>query len=375
MIKKNKYASINLFDNITFNNKKQQLKSLISLPKKKYINSKYSFNTFIQGPSNEMAYSACYSILKYPGKNFNPLFIFSPPGTGKTHLLQSIYFIINKEKPNTNVFYLSAEQWVNSFIKAIKEKKFESFRKEYRLDCDILLIDDIQFLAGKDASQNEFFHTFNTLHQLEKQIVITSNKYPYEILGLEKKLQTRLSSGLIADIKPPEFETRLKILKQKAKVFNLYLNDEIFNFIATEITNSARELESAIIRLGAFKGINKINSLSIVKEFLSPLLKRKNNLISPKDIYQIVSKYFGLKSHNLTGKSRLKNIVMARQVAMKFCREQLKMSLSEIGKNFGGRNHTTVLSSLRKMEILLPNDIKLQNTITSISNIINNKIY
>lgn len=333
------------------------------------LNSSYSFDAFVQGPSNQMAYTAAMSVADQPGAQFSPLFLFGGVGLGKTHLLHAIGIRAKQQNPTLKVVYLSAERWVNSYIQAIRERRFDSFRNRYRNGCDILLIDDVQFLAGKDASQDEFFHTFNCLHEAKKQIVVTSDKYPHEIEGLEERLQTRLSWGLIADIKPPEMETRIAILQKKALALSVKIPDEVLNYLGANVTNSVRELEGALLRIAACSSILKEPmSLGQAKDILAPMIKRKVVVISWKKICEVVASYYGLKVSDLIGQSRQRQITFARQIAMTLCRGMLSMSQPEIGKAFGGRDHSTVLSSLRKIADLQRSDVSIQTVITKLEN-------
>lgn len=328
------------------------------------LNTSYSFDAYVQGPSNQMGYAAAMSVAEHPGTQFSPLFLFGGVGLGKTHLLHAIGLRAKQMNPTLKVVYLSAEQWVNSYIQAIRERQFDSFRNRYRNSCDILLIDDIQFLAGKDASQDEFFHTFNSLHEAKKQIVVTSDKYPHEISGLEERLQTRLSWGLIADIRPPEIETRIAILHKKAESLSVKLSDEVLNFLAANVTNSVRELEGALVRIAACASLTKQEmTLVQAREILAPVIKRKTVSVSWQKICEIVASYYDLRTVDLTGQSRQRQVTFARQVAMTFCRHMLTMSLPEIGRVFGGRDHSTVLASLRKVEEYKKLDVSLTHTL------------
>lgn len=336
----------------------------ISVISNSNLNPTYSFEAFIQGPSNQMGYAAAMSVADHPGAQFSPLFLFGGVGLGKTHLLHAIGLRAKEQNPTLKVVYLSAEQWVNFYINAIRERQFDNFRNRYRNGCDILLIDDIQFLAGKDASQDEFFHTFNSLHEAKKQIVVTSDKYPHEIDGLEERLQTRLSWGLIADIRPPEIETRIAILHKKAESLSVKISDEVLNFLATNVTNSVRELEGALVRLTACSALSKDPmSLGQAKDILAPVIKKKTVTVSWQKVCDSVASYYDLRPVDLIGKSRQRQVVFARQVAMSLCRTMLTMSLPEIGKVFGGRDHSTVLSSLRKVEEHKRVDVSLQSTL------------
>lgn len=326
----------------------------------------YTFENFVQGPSNQMCYSAALSVANDPGKTWSPLFIFGGVGLGKTHLLYAIRQHAKQKNPTLRIVYISAESWVNSYVQAVRERSFDSFRNYYRNCCDILLIDDIQFLAGKDASQDEFFHTFNCLHETKKQIVVTSDKYPHEIGGLEERLQTRLAWGLIADIRPPELETRLAILQRKSEILGLKLSSEVTHFIANNITNSVRELEGALVRLAACNSLSKdMMDVANAKEFLAPVIKKKTAEVSWKKICDIVATYYDLKSEDLLGQSRQRQVAFARQMAMACCRTLLSMSTPEIGKVFG-RDHSTVISALRKIEDQKRKDVSLATVISKL---------
>jgi len=331
------------------------------------LNASYSFDAFVHGPSNQMGYAAATSVADYPGTQFSPLFLFGGVGLGKTHLLHAIGLRAKEKNPTLKVVYLSAEQWVNSYIQAIRERQFDSFRNRYRNVCDILLIDDIQFLAGKDASQDEFFHTFNCLHEAKKQIVVTSDKYPHEISGLEERLQTRLSWGLIADIRPPEIETRIAILHKKAEKLSAKFSDEVLHYLAASVTSSVRELEGALVRLAACSSFSKdAITLAQSKEILAPVLKKKTVAASWQKVCEVVASYYDLRTSDLVGQARQRQVVFARQVAMACCRSLLNMSLPEIGRVFGGRDHSTVLSSLRKIEEQKRIDVSFQSVLLRI---------
>jgi chromosomal replication initiator protein len=326
------------------------------------INSNYNFDTFVPGPSNQVAFAACNAVAEQPGTQYSPLFLFGPVGIGKTHLIQAIALSAKAQNPNARIVYMSAEQWVNAYIQAIRERRFDAFRKKFRTGCDLLLIDDIQFLAGKDASQDEFFHTFNSLHQAHKQIVVTSDKYPHEIEGLEERLKTRLSWGLVADIRPPEIETRIAILHKKADACSIKLPGEVAHYLASQVSSSVRELEGALLRLSAFLSVSKKEiSLEATKEYLSPVLKGSSKSdVTIDQICDLVSRHYAFSISDLKGKSRQQPITMARQVAMSLCRGSLTLSLPEIGRFFN-RDHSTVLVSIRKIEKLRTKDIGFQN--------------
>lgn len=330
------------------------------------LNASYTFEAFVHGPSNQMGYAAATSVADYPGTQFSPLFLFGGVGLGKTHLLHAIGMRAKEKNPTLKVVYLSAEQWVNSYIQAIRERQFDSFRNRYR-NVDVLLIDDIQFLAGKDASQDEFFHTFNCLHEAKKQIVVTSDKYPHEISGLEERLQTRLSWGLIADIRPPEIETRIAILHKKAEKLSAKFSDEVLHHLAASVTTSVRELEGALVRLAACSSFSKeVMTLAQSKEILAPVIKKKTVVVSWQKVCDVVASYYDLRTVDLIGQGRQRQVVFARQVAMACCRSLLNMSSPEIGRVFGGRDHSTVLSSLKKIEDHKRIDVSLQSVLLKI---------
>lgn len=332
------------------------------------LNPKNTFDSFVPGPSNQMAFAAATSIAQQPNSPYSPLFLFGPAGLGKTHLLHGIAHDATQRRPDLRIIYMSSEQWVSSYVQSIRNRSFDQFRRRFRNGCDILLIDDIQFLAGKEASQDEFFHTFNALHEAGKQIIVTSDKYPHEIPGLEERLQTRLSWGLIADIRPPEVETRVAILQKKAETSGIILRPEVAYFLATQAIGSVRELEGALLRLTAFSTITRKElTLSHAKEYLTPVFKKKNRgEMSATEIVSLVENYFDLKAGILASKMRIKQVSFARQVAIFLCRSILSMSLPELGRLFGGRDHSTILSSLRKIEGELKVNIETQTIVSRI---------
>ncbi|MCP4499025.1 MAG: chromosomal replication initiator protein DnaA [Deltaproteobacteria bacterium] len=317
----------------------------------------YNFDSYITGQSNEVAYAASRAVADEPGALYSPLFLFGGTGLGKTHLLHAIGHAALAQNPDLRVVYMSAEEWVNEYITEIRRQKFDDFRARYRNGCDLLLIDDIQFLAGKDASQDEFFHTFNSLHELGRQIVVTSDRYPHEIEGLEDRLKTRLGWGLIADIKPPELETRVAILQRKALSLGTDLPLDVGHYLASHIHTSVRELEGALVRLCAYARLTQaVLTLSLAKEHLRPVLKGRAPALTTESILKVVATYFDLRVSDLRGKSRQRQVTRARQTAMYLVRKHLECSLPEIGRAFGGRDHTTVLSSVRKIERLRKSD-------------------
>ena len=330
-------------------------------PARSRLNPAYTFEEFVSGPSNEMASAACRAVAEHPAEKYSPLFLFGGVGLGKTHLLHAIGNEALRLRPDLRVVYMSAEAWVNEYIQDIRNQRFDAFRKKYRAGCDILLLDDIQFLAGKDASQDEFFHTFNSLHENHRQIVVTSDRYPHEIEGLEERLKTRLQWGLIADVRPPELETRLAILQQKANRLGMPLSEDIQHYLASQIHRSVRELEGALVRLNAFATLSgRPLLLEDVKTQLAPMLGQKAGGLHFDRIMQVVSGYFDLRPSDLKGKSRQRQVARARQIAMYLARQHTESSLPEIGRAFGGRDHTTVLTSVRKITSLRKTDAGVQ---------------
>lgn len=327
------------------------------------LDSRHTFDTFVEGPSNRMAFAACRAVAEAPAERYSPLFLFGNSGLGKTHLLQAIGNEARRLNPALRVVYLSAEQWVNEYITEIRNRRFDQFRLRYRNGLDILLVDDIQFLAGKDASQDEFFHTFNALYQCKKQIVVTADRYPHEIKGLASRLSTRLSWGLIADIQPPEMETRVAILERKAQTLGLDVPREVLHYLADHVRSSVRTLEGALLRISAYCSMTQVApTLELVKDVLRPMLRKKESLSFPQ-IVDTVAAYYDMRRSDICGKSRQRSVTRARQLAMYLCRRHLAASLPEIGRFFG-RDHTTVMASVRKVEGLLSTDAGIQAVVS-----------
>ena len=332
------------------------------------LSPRYTFESFVTGPSNRMAYAACTAVAEHPGARFTPLFLFGGTGLGKTHLLQAIGNEALAQHPQLRVAYLSAEQWVNEYIAEIQARRFDDFRRRYREGCDLLLIDDIQFLAGKNASQDEFFHTFNALYEAHKQIVVTSDRYPHEIAGLEDRLKTRLQWGLVADVQPPEIETRIAILEQKAHGIGCALPVDVAEYLATTVISSVRELEGALVRLSAFAQITREPiTLAGAREQLRPMLALKSAEVPVSRVIDVVATYHGLRAKDLMGPSRQRQVTRARHVAMFLVRHHLSRSLPEIGRAFGDRDHTTVLASVNKIALLRESDVGIQAVLTRLS--------
>ncbi len=331
--------------------------------------SKYIFDDFVVGSSNQFAHAASQAVAKSPGKAYNPLFLHGGVGLGKTHLLQAIgnYIREHDSADKPQVLYISSEKFTNELINSIRDDKTVAFRNKYR-NVDVLLIDDIQFLAGKERTQEEFFHTFNTLYDSSKQIVITSDRPPKDIPTLESRLISRFEWGLIADIYPPDFETRVAILRKKIEKDQLEIPNEIIDFIAEKIPANIRQLEGALIKLTAFSKLtkNKI-TMSLVQELLKDIISIERKEISINIIQKITSEYYSIKINNLISKKRNKNIVLARQVAIYLCRELTEHSFPEIGDSFGGKDHTTIMHSYNKIKNKIKTDKGLKSSIDNLN--------
>lgn len=331
--------------------------------------SKYVFDEFVVGPSNQFAHAASHAVAKSPGKAYNPLFLHGGVGLGKTHLLQAIgnYIIKHNTLNQPHVLYISSEKFTNELINSIRDDKTVAFRDKYR-HVDVLLIDDIQFLAGKERTQEEFFHTFNTLYDSNKQIVISSDRPPKDIPTLENRLISRFEWGLITDIIAPDFETRVAILRKKIEKDQLEIPNDIIDFIAKKIPANIRQLEGALIKLTAFSKLtkNKI-TMDLAQEVLKDIISIEKKEISISLIQRITSEYYGIKLNNVLSKKRTKNIVLARQVAIYLTRELTDHSFPEIGGAFGGKDHTTIMHSFNKIKDKLKNDKGLKSSIDNLS--------
>ncbi len=332
------------------------------------LNPKYTFNSFVIGNSNRFAHAASLAVAESPAKAYNPLFIYGGVGLGKTHLMHAIGHYILDNNPSAKVVYVSSEKFTNELINAIKDDKNEDFRNKYR-NVDVLLIDDIQFIAGKERTQEEFFHTFNALHDANKQIILSSDRPPKEIPTLEDRLRSRFEWGLIADIQVPDFETRMAILKKKADVENLNVANEVMGYIATKIKSNIRELEGALIRIIAYSSLtNREVTVDLATEALKDIISKKQGKHITIDIIQdVVSSYFNLRVEDLKSQRRTRNVAYPRQIAMYLSRKLTDMSLPKIGEEFGGRDHTTVIHAYEKISENLKTDDSLQHTINDIT--------
>ena len=333
----------------------------------------YTFDRFIVGKSNEFAHAAALNVAKNPGKNYNPLFIYGNSGLGKTHLLLAIGQYIHTNTPAASIAYVKGDEFTIQMVKAIKEGTVEEFHNRYR-KVDLLLVDDIQFIAGKRSTQEEFFNTFNNLYEAGHQIVITSDRPPLEMSLLDDRLRTRFEGGLMADIQPPDLETRMAIARNKAAQLGLLLSDEAVGYIANTITANVRQLEGVIKRLTAFKELlGEQVTIETAKRAIADVIRDGDYIPTPENIIRETAKYYNIKEEELTGQSRSKNTVMARQVSMHLMRTLTNLSLTAIGEQHGGRNHATVLSSIRKVEELLKSDPTMAGVIRDItSNITTN---
>jgi chromosomal replication initiator protein len=338
------------------------------------LNPKYTFDSFVIGNSNRFAHAASLAVAESPAKAYNPLFIYGGVGLGKTHLMHAIGHYVLKTNPKAKVVYVSSEKFTNELINSIKDDKNVDFRNKYR-NVDILLIDDIQFIAGKERTQEEFFHTFNALHEANKQIILSSDRPPKEIPTLEDRLRSRFEWGLIADIQAPDFETRIAILKKKADVEKLNIPNEVMVYIASQIKSNIRELEGALIRIVAYSSLtNKEVSVDLASEALKDIISNKHTKHITIDLIQdVVGSYYNLKIEDFKSQRRTRNVSFPRQIAMYLCRKLTDMSLPKIGEEFGGRDHTTVIHAYEKISEALQNDESLQNIINDLSKKITQK--
>ena len=332
------------------------------------LNARYIFETFVIGASNRFAHAAAVAVAEAPAKAYNPLFIYGESGLGKTHLLHAIGAYAKELYGNVRVRYVSSEEFTNDFINSIRDDKATAFQRRYR-DLDILLVDDIQFLENKERTQEEFFHTFNTLYNANKQIVISSDRPPKQLTTLEDRLRSRFEWGLITDIQPPELETRIAILRKKAAQDKLNAPDDVLEFIASKISTNIRELEGALIRVTAFASLNRqVVDMGLAEIVLKDLIPNEvNSEITAPTIMAQTAAYYSLTIDDLCGTSRSRALVNARQIAMYLCRELTELSLPKIGQTFGGRDHTTVLHADRKIRELMAERRSIYNQVNELT--------
>lgn len=337
------------------------------------LNPKYTFETFVIGNGNRFAHAAAQAVADSPAKAYNPLFIYGGVGLGKTHLMHAIGHYVLQKHPEYRVMYVSSEKFTNELINSIRDDKTEQFRNKYRT-IDVLLVDDIQFLTGKERTQEEFFHTFNTLHDAEKQIIISSDKPPKEILTLEERLRSRFEWGLITDIQPPDYETRIAILRKKAQTESIHLADEVLSFIAEKIDTNIRILEGALSKVAAYASISEAPvDAAFAEQILKDLLPHSGPKTITLDIIQEkVAAFYKLKKDDLKGKKRTRAVAHPRQIAMYLAREMTDMSLPVIGSGFGGRDHTTVMHACEKISQEVANSPSIKEEVDCIRKMIIN---
>ncbi|KRF23281.1 chromosomal replication initiator protein DnaA [Phycicoccus sp. Soil803] len=333
------------------------------------LNPKYTFDTFVIGASNRFAHAAAVAVAEAPAKAYNPLFVYGESGLGKTHLLHAIGHYARNLYPHVKVRYVNSEEFTNDFINSIRDDKASNFQRRYR-DVDVLLIDDIQFLQGKVQTQEEFFHTFNTLHNANKQVVITSDLPPKLLSGFEERMRSRFEWGLLTDVQPPDLETRIAILRKKAIQERMSAPDDVLEFIASRISTNIRELEGALIRVTAFASLNRQSvDMGLAEIVLKDLIpNEQGSQITSATIMAQTAAYFGLTIEDLCGTSRSRVLVTARQIAMYLCRELTDLSLPKIGQQFGGRDHTTVMHADKKIRQLMAERRAIYNQVTELTN-------
>ncbi len=338
-------------------------------------NEEFTFEHFIVGSSNQFAYNAALNVANNPGRSYNPLFIYGESGLGKTHLLYAIYHTIRKSHPDFNIIFIKGDEFTNELQEAIRLKSTDAFRQKYR-DKDLLLVDDIQFIAGKESTQEEFFNTFNNLYESGHQIVLTSDRPPSDMTRLENRLRTRFEWGLLADIQPPDYETRCAIIKNKAILLGLELPNDVLEYIAQNITSNVRQLEGTIKRLLAYRDLmgQKVNDENASRAIQALIRARDEYIPSPEIIVEETAKYYELEPKAVLGSSRMKDVVLARQVSIYLIRSITNLSLPEIGKVFG-QHHTTVMHSLDKVEKMMKDDRHLTEVIRDIKSNINSHSY
>jgi chromosomal replication initiator protein len=329
------------------------------------LNPRYTFDTFIVGTSNQFAHAACRAVAEAPSRSYNPLFIYGGVGLGKTHLMHAVGHYVLQHDPNLTLTYISSERFMNEMINAVRYDRLIDFRERYRT-VDVLLVDDVQFLAGKEGTQNEFFHTFNALYDSQKQIVLSSDCPPHEIEQLEERLRSRFEWGLIADIQSPDLETKVAILKKKAEAEAVPLPDGVAIYIAGRIKSNIRELEGSLIRLIAYSSLTgRQLSVDLAQEVLRNVIEHEEKAVTIDSIQKFVSDYYQLKMADLKSRNNSKSVARPRQVAMYLCKALTHASLPEIGRSFGGKHHSTVIHSIKKVEALRKSDLNFNTLLNS----------
>ena len=343
----------------------------IAAPEAAALNPRYTFDTFVAGPSNQLAFAASQAAASsYPPK-YNPVFLCGGVGLGKTHLLHSIGHQQLANRPSARIVYLSSERFMNEYVHAIRTGRMHEFRRNYRDGIDVLLVDDVQFLAGKESTQDEFFHTFNALHENHKQIVLTADRKPHEISDIADRLRTRFAWGLLADIEPPELEVRIAILRKKAAVEAVSLPDDVAMYIASSIKSNVRELEGALIRLAAYASLSKKRiDLEFAQETLGAAITRPREVITVDSVIKAVASYYGLKPSDIKSERRHKSVATPRAVAMYISRHHTKDSYPDLARAFGGKHHTTVISAVQKIIERVKDDASLRSEIHAIESMI-----
>lgn len=339
------------------------------------LNPKYKFDTFVVGSNNRFAHSACLAVAESPGKVYNPLYIYGGAGLGKTHLIHSIGHFILGQNPNMKILYVTSEAFTNEVIDSIRSgdaKKMSKFREKYR-NVDVLMIDDIQFIIGKESTQEEFFHTFNTLHAAGKQIILSSDKPPKDMDTLEERIRSRFEWGLVADIQPPDYETRMAILRKNAETYNKKIDDEVFQYIANNIKSNIRELEGAFNKIIAFSKLNKVDiNMAYAEEALKDVIyPNQPKVVTPSLIIEVVAEHFGVDPKDITSQRRNSEFVLPRHIVMYLCRDIIGMSLADIAKLLGKKDHTTVIHGIKKITSDLETDEDVKNKIDVIKKKIN----
>jgi chromosomal replication initiator protein len=330
------------------------------------LTPRYTFDTFIVGPSNQFAHAACRAVAEAPSRSYNPLFIYGGVGLGKTHLMHAIGQYVLLHDPSLTLTYISSERFMNEMINAVRYDRILDFRERYR-SVDVLLVDDIQFVSGKEGTQTEFFHTFNALYDSQKQIVLSSDRPPHEIPALEERLRSRFEWGLIADIQPPDLETKVAILKRRAESETVPLPDDVALYIAGRIKSNIRELEGSLTRLIAYASLTgREISLDLTQEILRDVIDTEEKHVTIESIQKFVADYYGLKVAELKSRNNSKSVAMPRQVAMHLCKSLTHASLPEIGRSFGGKHHSTVIHSIKKVDDLRKNDPHFNSVIESL---------